>query len=886
MKRTAFFKRLTAAVLVLVLVLSLAACGNSDSGGQGNSGAGEDGNKTSNLPTVSLPETTVKDGVVRSTRVQIQNGDLYKDGLTILGAEDGWVYGYNYNYEGEGAAGYELVRFKTDGSGLAVKDLIIGEDDEVAASVFSNGCYYFVIATYHNSEALDFELANAGSTTEVAIPEGLSEDATSSYQLICATAQGDVKWTSDVRKPKQEDYYYIQSVQYAQDSIMLVSSEGVDRYSTEDGAYAETVCSVKPEEQTGILYVLHDGTVVMLDDSGLNTKVSSYDVKSEQFKEVMSLPSLLQGAVLYPGNQNDFYLAGDTGVFGAGLGSKELKSVINYVNSDLDVQGINALSESADGTFIAQAYGSDSSLEVWLLEPVDPKDVVDKKQITLGGYYIDFEVRSEVIKFNKESNDFRITIKDYSEYDLDSDDYDSPTGVTKMNTDIVSGNAPDILFMSEAMPVGKYISSGIFQDLTERYEKDPDIPRDDFLQNILNAFKTDGKMFVMVPAFYVTGIAGKEKYIGDGSGLTIEKTRELAASLGIKDSEIFGVSTRDAVFESAIEFSGDRFIDEKTNTCDFNNDQFRALLEFVKDFPTEISEDRYNDYFNQYLGDRALLGIQYINSVYDYEYMTRQLYGDLKVTVTGFPSSQDKGAAVAAPIKIGISSSASDVDGCWSFVRRFLLPEFQEKMESGLPISEKALRAQAQTIIDNLKEQRDAERAYMSDLIGGQEISVIDTNEKDSETAEDSSTQAAAETDNAAEGLTDSGAVAESEDLTGKPVAREDYDGTDEEYEKYLEDFNSSAASTDEEIVISSQDITQEEIAAAFDSSELPDFNEDDVKSLISLIKSLTFSVNGESEVLKIIKEESEAYFAGQKSAEEVSDIIQSRVQVYLKEKE
>ena len=37
---------------------------------------------------------------------------------------------------------------------------------------------------------------------------------------------------------------------------------------------------------------------------------------------------------------------------------------------------------------------------------------------------------------------------------------------------------------------------------------------------------------------------------------------------------------------------------------------------------------------------------------------------------------------------------------------------------------------------------------------------------------------------------------------------------------------------------------------------------------------------------MKIIKEESAAYFAGQKSAEEVSDIIQSRVQVYLKENE
>ena len=66
----------------------------------------------------------------------------------------------------------------------------------------------------------------------------------------------------------------------------------------------------------------------------------------------------------------------------------------------------------------------------------------------------------------------------------------------------------------------------------------------------------------------------------------------------------------------------------------------------------------------------------------------------------------------------------------------------------------------------------------------------------------------------------------------------------------------------------------------------LPEFGQSDIDAVKNILKSMKYQVNSETQIMKIIKEESAAYFAGQKSAEEVSDIIQSRVQVYLKENE
>ena len=138
---------------------------------------------------------------------------------------------------------------------------------------------------------------------------------------------------------------------------------------------------------------------------------------------------------------------------------------------------------------------------------------------------------------------------------------------------------------------------------------DKEIDKSDFMQNVIDAFKMDDKMYVIVPGFTVTGIAGKSKYIGDGKNLSFDKIRKIAADKGLDNSAVFGLTDRDTVFHYAIAFSGDQFIDRNAHTCNFNTDEFRELLEFVKLFPEAINEEQYNDYYTQYLADKALFAL-------------------------------------------------------------------------------------------------------------------------------------------------------------------------------------------------------------------------------------------------------------------------------------
>lgn len=864
------FRRFAAAALCVVLALSAAGCG----GGGSKKESGSTGSASS-----SMPEITSKDGVVTSKMVSLGE-DFATDGLQILGVEDGVFYGFNYSYEGDGLSAYELVQFKEDGSGFkkVTFNLENQEVSEITASTFKNGSYYLAVSTTGNSPALDYALENNLDTSED-LPEGveLSEDAVSTYQIACVGTDGKQKWIKDVREPADSMYFYIESLVGSDNGVYVVSPEGVDLYSAEDGSFKETICSVTPEQLTGILHVREDGTVVMVDDTGSTTRILSYDNGKKEFVDSISLPGSLMGASVFTGSQYDLYLASEEGIYGAKLGSDQLDVVANYVNSDLAVEGISTLTEIEDGRLAIQAYGAEITLDTYVLEKVAPEDVKDRKEITLGGYYISYDVRNEVIKFNKENSEYRIAIRDYSQYDLAEDEYNDSTGLSTMNTDIVSGNVPDILVMNESMPVSNYISKGLMIDMTERYEADKEIDKSDFLQNVIDAFKSDGRMYVIVPGFTVTGIAGKSKYIGDGKDLTIQKAKKIASDLGLDETGVFGIIDRESVLSYAIEFSGDQFIDMDQHTCDFNNPQFQELLEFANKFPAQIGDEQEYDFSTQFLADKALLGIQFINTPYDYYYMTRQMYGDVNMTITGFPSQNNKGPAVAPSVELGISSSASDPDGCWSFVRRFLLPEYQKKLDSCLPISRSAIKKQGEDVIQSFKEQELSSEEFLREQ---------DALISEEETEEESSIGLTG--DEIVE-VTDDMEIEEteeSEDLVGKPVPEEDFDGTHEEYEQYLEEFkkDAEAAEDEEEVII--EEPMEEESTDTYGLDSLPEFGQNDLNAMQKILENLSFSVNSENEVLNIIMEEAGAYFAGQKSTSEVSDIIQSRISVYLKENE
>ena len=65
---------------------------------------------------------------------------------------------------------------------------------------------------------------------------------------------------------------------------------------------------------------------------------------------------------------------------------------------------------------------------------------------------------------------------------------------------------------------------------------------------------------------------------------------------------------------------------------------------------------------------------------------------------------------------------------------------------------------------------------------------------------------------------------------------------------------------------------------------QLDELSAEEVNTVLDFIKSITDITTSETTISNIIEEEAGAYYAGQKTTEEVADIIQSRVSIYLSE--
>ena len=59
---------------------------------------------------------------------------------------------------------------------------------------------------------------------------------------------------------------------------------------------------------------------------------------------------------------------------------------------------------------------------------------------------------------------------------------------------------------------------------------------------------------------------------------------------------------------------------------------------------------------------------------------------------------------------------------------------------------------------------------------------------------------------------------------------------------------------------------------------------QEQVDYFMNIINSVDGSYNYDDELVTVVSEEAAAFFAGQKSAEEVAKLIQSRVQIYVNE--
>ena len=611
------------------------------------------------------------------------------------------------------------------------------------------------------------------------------------YYMVKYDMNGAEVWRNPV-DTTTESYYFVNTFTIIDNETLLLSdANGIHKFNTSDGSKKSDIAIDTGDDEYGtstFVFKLGDGGYGAL-VNGQEQKFYRVDMSSDKATEVGAVDTSFYEYAFYDGaGSHDLFAAGSEGIYTYKLGDAQVSMVLNFVDSDIDTYGVSQMVALSDTEIVALIPSEDMNNRLTYLTKVDPKTVSERQQIVLGCNYIDYDVRAQIIKFNKENEKYRVVISDYSKFDTDSD---MSGGANKLNTDIVSGNAPDILVLDSDMPVDSYISKGLFEDMTDYFNNDPELSKVQFLDHVMEAFKTDGKMYKLIPSFSVETVVAPSSDVGkDGYTWTIDELEKLVKEKNIEHKNIFGPLSRDEVMEMALQLSGSQYIDWSTLTCSYNSDAFIHLLEFVNEFPEELSEDDYGyDPSTYYRRKMALAERLYLYTFSDFNYEEKGTFGE-DIQPVGFPSDNGTGSALYPNIQLTMSATSKVKDGCWEFMRYFLTDEYQNTIDGIWPVN--------MNKINEMAEKAQKKPTYI--------------------------------------------------DENGKEV---EYDDT-----WYV---------ADQEIVI--DPMTSEEV------NEVLDF-----------LNSIDQVGNANDAVASIINEEAAAYFSGQKSAAEVADIIQSRVQIYVNE--
>ncbi len=613
------------------------------------------------------------------------------------------------------------------------------------------------------------------------------EDTTDKVYLQSYTSEGEETMKVWLNENETEDYFYVSSLYVTKEGqLLLDTSRGIEIYDT---AGNPVKMIEKEETQDARLLRIREEQYALVTSTGESAAIQTLDIQSGTFGEKQNLPFNYYMYGLYDGKYYDVYLNDEYGIYGYNMGDTEITKIMDYISSDFTVNNLSYFVFVEEETFIASYYGEDGRV-LSRFTKVAPEEVAEKIDLTLGCYYLSYDIKEKLIEFNKNSDKYRINLVDYSSYNT-MDDY--TVGLNRMNTDIVSGDVPDILIMGNEMPVNSYIAKGIFMDLNTFLEKDNEVKKEDLMPNVLQALSSEDGLYRIAPYFGVSTFAAKTSDVGEKQGWNMEMAQEILATKP-EGTNLFSEMTSSSFVYNAMAICGERYVDWEKGECYFDGEEFKNVLEYAESLPREIDysdmdENYWNEWEAQFRNGATLVYGVYISAFRDYAYAKQAVFGE-DITLIGFPVEEDMGAGISVGNTMSISALSKNQEGAWEFVKSFLTEEYQDSLEYGLPLRISSL--------DKMAEKATQKPYYL------------------------------------------------------------DEDGNKVEYEDtfYVNGMDITAVP-----------LTKEETTVVMD-----------------YIRSLDKLCAYNEAINEIIFEEAESYFSGQKSVEDVTSVIQSRVKIYINE--
>lgn len=361
-------------------------------------------------------------------------------------------------------------------------------------------------------------------------------------------------------------------------------------------------------------------------------------------------------------------------------------ALVNLLTSSMDTTELVCL---GDGTFLTLQRGVPY---VWQPAPNGETAI-----ITLATYNLSYDMEYVIRAFNQSGGACTISTIDYADYDT----YDSAnSGMTKLNTDIISGKVPDIYDLS-CFSTESFAEKGLLEDLKPYFKASNAVSYDLLLSCVSRNAEFKERLYTLIPSFKIVTLCGNATTI-TGKNWSISDFTLFASQYPAE--KLFGGDyTRRDFLSNVLCFMKEDLYSEESLFCNFESDGFISMLEFASNLPANVVMDgnQGEPFGRSYAGEQILMRTNLGCFAVDEISLMDAIYGG-RAGILGFPTDTASGVGIRPCSKLAMSSASTNKAGVWEFFE-FLLSDavqLNRGMFDGLPAVRTAFEKSVDLQID------------------------------------------------------------------------------------------------------------------------------------------------------------------------------------------
>lgn len=495
-------------------------------------------------------------------------------------------------------------------------------------------------------------------------------------------------------------------------NIYVLDAEGNVQFKLDGSQYNGSLNRLNAQ-QVGVMWYNYTDDVNAADENG--QYFVPIDLETKDWGEKVKLPSNVWS--IFPGDDAyDFYYAYNNNIYGYAAKTDTKEKLVDWLACDVDTNNMSGYAMLSDSRVAAlmQDWSTDpTTYQLIVLHRVDASEIKEKKVLTLACMYLDWNLRSMIVEYNKTNDEYRINVVDYSEYATD-DDYNA--GVTKLTTEIISGSVPDI-FLTSNLPIDKYAAKGVIADLNTFMDGGNGLSRDYFVPQVMSALEKDGKLYELPTSFSVQTAYALSSIASQYDTWNVAAVQDAMTQLQEGATVFSDGWTKNTALSNCLSRNLSAFVDWTTGKCEFDSEAFQQLLAFCNSFPAETSDGdgaiayapsadiAVDDAMWDSDATRITNGKQLMSTIgmYSFDSYIWNVYAIRdKITFTGYPTEDGSGSSFELQMPMAISSVTKYPDAAWDFVCSII-----KKMNTidennyyyGFPISQAAFDAEMTDIM-------------------------------------------------------------------------------------------------------------------------------------------------------------------------------------------